>query len=122
MAKKTPLTHIVLCLIVLTLAGVAALAVGPKRNIVTSADGRMAIATKAPSVVTPAVREDAGLTTIAGNLSDFPFGIFFCCYGNTITGSGSSLGFELWEAIPFTPSSNISVKKTSGLGRVHRQC
>ena len=34
-----------------------------------------------------------------------------CTCGRSIAGSGSSLGFEVWLAIPFTPSANISVKK-----------
>jgi hypothetical protein len=74
-------------------------------------DGRLALATKPPSTVTPAQLNAPGLSTIAGNLSDFPFGIFFCCFGNTIAGINSALGFEVWVAIPFTPAANMSVHK-----------
>jgi len=109
---KSPLARITICLAVMTLIGVAALALGSKRDIVTSSDGRQAIATKAPSIITPRdVDSDAALKTIAGNLSTYPFGTFFCCYGNTITGISSGLGFEVWLAIPFTPAADATVNK-----------
>lgn len=109
---KSPLARVLLCLTALTLIGVTALALGSHRDIVTSADGRQAIATKAPSVITPRdVNSDAALKTIAGNLSDYPFGTFFCCYGNTIAGISSALGFEVWLAIPFTPAADATVNK-----------
>jgi hypothetical protein len=99
-------------LAVLALVGVTALAVGSKQNVVISSDGRQAIATKAPSAVyADSSDSDAALTTIAGNLSRYPFGTFFCCYGNTIAGISSPLGFEVWLAIPFTPSANATVTK-----------
>jgi len=109
---KSPLARILLGLAVLALVGVTALALGSKQNVVISSDGRQAIATKAPSVVAPAnFDSDAGLKTIAGNLSTYPFGTFFCCYGNTIAGPSSALGFEVWLAMPFTPSASGTVNK-----------
>jgi hypothetical protein len=107
---KSPLARILLCVAVLTLVGLTALAVGTKQNLVTSSDGRMAIATNPPRVITPAIREPK-LITIAGNLSDFPFGTFFCCYGNTIAEGGSNFPFQTWVAIAFTPSANATVTR-----------
>jgi hypothetical protein len=107
---KSPLARVLLCLAVLTIIGVTALALGSKQNIVLTNDGRMAIATKAPAVITPAVR-DAKLTTIAGNLSTYPFGTFFCCYGNTIAEGGSNFPFQTWVAIAFTPAANATVTR-----------
>ena len=86
---KSPLARILLCLAVLALIGVTALALGTKQNFITTNNGRLAIATKGPSVVTPRdPTSDAGLKTIAGNLSTYPYGAFFCCFGNTIAGGG----------------------------------
>jgi hypothetical protein len=110
---KSPLTRIALCLAVLALIGVTALALGTKSNFITSSDGRLAIATKGPSAVTPRdISRDAGLKTIAGNLSTYPFGTFFCCFGNTIAQEGSNgFPFTTWVAIPFTPSANVTVTR-----------
>jgi|SRR5580704_7520923 hypothetical protein len=105
---KKPVVRIVLVLSVLTLAGIVALAAG-SRGIVTTQDGRMTIATHGTTHVTPYV-EPAGLTTIAGNLSKYPFGVFFCCYGYTISGPQSTFGEAYWVAVPFTPSANYTVK------------
>ncbi len=51
---KSPLVRVLLCLAVLALIGVTALALGTKPNFITSNGGRLAIATKGPSAVTPA--------------------------------------------------------------------
>jgi hypothetical protein len=110
---KSPLARVVLCLAVLALIGVTALALGTKQNFITTNDGRLAIATKAPSVITPRdIRSDAGLKTIAGNLSTYPFGTYFCCFGNTIAQEGSNgFPFTTWVAIPFTPTSAVTVTR-----------
>src|SRR6202789_3504959 len=97
---KSPLVRILLCLAVLALIGVTALALGSKSKFVTSSDGRLAIATKGPSFVTPRnPKSDAGLKTIAGNLSTYPYGTYFCCFGNTIAQEGSNgFPFTTWVA------------------------
>jgi len=109
---KKPVVLTVVGITVLALVGVAALAAaGTKNGYVISDDGRTVTATKMPQVVTPGMR-DASLTTIAGNLSDYPYGIFFCCFGNTIAQEGSGgFPFTTWVAIPFTPSANVTVTK-----------
>lgn len=72
----------------------------------------MAIATHGASHVTPSNDPSiAGLTTIAGNLSKYPFGTYFCCYGYTISGPQSFLGTAYWIAIPFTPATTMTAKK-----------
>jgi hypothetical protein len=109
MAKK-PLTRVLICLAVLALIGVSALALRSKSEFVTSSDGRMAIATHPPQFTTAAVEEPT-LTTIAGNLSKYQFGTFFCCYGNTIAEGGANFPFQTWVAIAFTPSANATVNR-----------
>lgn len=109
---KKPVVRIALVLSVLTLAGIAALAAAGRHGIVTSQDGRMSIAQRTPSHITPWKEpSEASLTKIAGNLSQYPFGTYFCCYGYTITGPQSFLGTAYWVAVPFTPSAAYSVKK-----------
>ncbi|HXM60545.1 MAG TPA: choice-of-anchor R domain-containing protein [Terriglobales bacterium] len=110
---KSPLARMLLCLAVLALIGVTALALGTKPNYVLTNNGRTAVATKGPSVVTPrSPQSDAGLKTIAGNLSTYPYGTYFCCFGNTISGGGSDfLSTQFWEAIPFTPAADATVTR-----------
>jgi hypothetical protein len=109
---RKPVVVTVVGITVLALVGVAALAAaGTKKGYVISDDGRTVTATKMPQFVTPAVR-DTGLKTIAGNLSDYPFGTFFCCFGNTISGGGSDfLSTQFWVAIPFTPTADATVTR-----------
>lgn len=107
---KKPAVRIVLVLSVLTLAGIVALAAGGRHGIVTSQDGRLAIAQHGPSHITPG-KPSTALTTIAGNLSKYPNGVYFCCYGNTISGPNSFLGTAYWAAIPFTPTANFKVQE-----------
>jgi hypothetical protein len=99
-----------LCLTLVALASMTAVA-ADDTGVTLTRDGRLALATKAPPTVTPAQLNAPGLSVISGNLSDFPFGIFFCCFGNTIAGINSALGFEVWVAIPFTPAANMKVHK-----------
>jgi hypothetical protein len=108
---RKPVVRIVLVLSLLTLAGIVALAAGGHHGVITSQDGRLTIAQQGPSHINHWIERDAALTTIAGNLSRYPNGIFFCCYGFTISGSGSIIGSNNWVAVPFTPAANYSVKK-----------
>lgn len=105
---RKPVVRIALVLSLLTLAGIIALASAGHRGIITSQDGRMSIATQPPSHVVP-WNEPAGSTTIAGNLSRYPYGVYFCCYGWTISGPDSFLGSAYWVAVPFTPSTDVRV-------------
>lgn len=92
------------------LASVTLLA-SDKNGIVLSQDARRMIATDAPSSITPAIEDDADLVTISGNLSTYQYATFFCCFGYTIAGPDSGLGFTSWVAVPFTPSQNMTVNK-----------
>lgn len=106
--KKTVVGSLV-CLVILALA-VSALA-ADRSNLILGSTGVMV---KHPSkVITPAAPPDPDLKTIAGTLSDYPYGVFFCCYGDYITGLTNVLGVvpEYWQAVPFTPTANMTVKK-----------
>jgi hypothetical protein len=106
--KKT-LVASLLCFTVLATA-VCALA-ADRSDLVLTGSG---VIVKHPSkVTTPGVQHEAGLKTIAGNLSDYPYGVFFCCYGLYITGLTNLLDVvpEYWQAVPFTPAANMTVKE-----------
>ena len=106
--KKT-LAASLLCLMALATA-VSALAADHSNLILTE----RGVIVKHPSkVIVPGVQPDPRLTTIAGNLSDYPYGVFFCCYGDYITGLTNLLNVvpEYWQAVPFTPTADMTVKE-----------
>jgi hypothetical protein len=109
---RKPFVVTVVGIAVLALIGVAALAAaGTHKGYALSNDGRTVTATNVPHQLTPALR-DAKLTTIAGNLSTYPFGTYFCCFGNTVAQEGSGgFPFTTWVAIPFTPTANATVTR-----------
>src|SRR5277367_5700244 len=109
---RKPVVLTVVGITVLALIGVAALAAaGTHKGYVISDDGRTVTATRMPQFTTPAL-SDAKLKTIAGNLSTYPFGTFFCCFGNTVAQEGSGgFPFTTWVAIPFTPAADATVSR-----------
>jgi hypothetical protein len=107
---KKPVARIVIVSSFLVLLGVVALAAaGRKNGIVVSADHRTVIATHPSGHLVMPPSAPAGATLIAGNLSKYPFGVYFCCYGDTISGLDSFLGSDYWFAIPFTPATDMTV-------------
>jgi hypothetical protein len=100
---KNAITQSLVCFVVLAVSAVAA-----DRSNYTIV-GRSVMVKHPSKVITPNVwKNDPALTTIAGNLSDFPFGVFFALYNYYVTGSNNTIGVpEYWQGIPFTPSANI---------------
>jgi hypothetical protein len=107
---RKPVVVTVIGIAVLTLVALAALAASSKSNYSFSQDLRTVTATKTPSFVTP-TNHDAKLKTIAGNLSIYPYGVFFCCFGNTIAAGPPNFPFQYWVAIPFTPTADATVTR-----------
>jgi len=95
----------VLCFALLALIGVTMLTAGGK-----PVQPKLAFASPSSEIVAGELA-DAKLTTIAGNLSTYKFGVYFCCYGLTISGPDSQVGGPYWDAIPFTPDANYVVTK-----------
>jgi hypothetical protein len=93
------------CLTVLALT-VSAFAADHRNFIIV---GRQVMVKHPSKVITPTVwKNEPTLTTIAGNLSDFPFGVFFALYNYYVTGPNNTIGVpEYWQGVPFTPSANI---------------
>jgi hypothetical protein len=82
-----------------------------QNQYVFSPDLKSVRATQAPTHITPAPKEDAALTTIAGNFSRYPEATYFSVWGNTIAQGGENFPFQVWEAIPFTPTADATVTK-----------
>jgi hypothetical protein len=106
---KKALAASLFCLMILA-ATVNALA-ADHSNLILS--GKTVVVKHPSKVITPAAPHDASLKTIAGNLSDYQYGVFFCCYGDYITGLTNLLQVvpEYWQAVPFTPAANMTVKE-----------
>lgn len=101
--KKTIVRPLV-CFMVLLLA-VNALAADHNDFTIV---GRSVVVKHPAKVMTPNAWRNPALTTIASNLSDFPFGVFFALYNYYVTGSNNKIGVpEYWQAVPFTPSANV---------------
>lgn len=106
---KTAFVKALVCLLVLG-AAVNVLAADRSNLILNKTE----VIVKHPSgVFVPAVSRDPKLKTIAGDLSTYPYGVFFCCYGYYITGLTNVLGVvpEYWQGVPFTPSANMKVNE-----------
>ena len=105
MRVKQAIVRSLVCLVVLVLA-VSALAADHSNYTIV---GRNVVVKHPSKEITPNVwKNDPALTTIAGNLSDFPFGVFFALYNYYVTGSNNTIGVpEYWQAVPFTPSTNV---------------
>jgi len=83
--------------------------------------GRHVVVTKPAKTIVPTVWKNPALTTIAGTLSDFPFGVYFSLYNYYVTGPNNTIGVpEYWQAVPFTPSNNASLKEVDA-AVVHAQ-
>jgi len=106
--KKT----LVASLLALTILATAVSALAADHSNLILLD-REVVVTHPAKVTTPGVAHDASLATIAGTLSDYPYGVFFCCYGFYITGLTNLLNVvpEYWQAVPFTPAANMTVRE-----------
>jgi hypothetical protein len=100
---------VILGVIVLTLISLAALAAGPN-PYTFSQNRRNVTANEAPISITPSNHDDT-LKYIAHNLSNYQYGVFFCCFGNTIAAGPPNFPFQAWVAIPFTPRADATVTR-----------
>ncbi len=52
------------------------------------------------------------LVNIFSNLGKhYPLGLYFCCFGNTVSGPDSLIGQTIWPAVEFTPETDATVKE-----------
>lgn len=106
---KRSITIAVLQLAILLIFSLTAMAAN-KNEISVSKDGRQTRAARPAAQFTP-LRTDpfSGLTILYDNGSKYALGVYWCCNGWTISGTGSQLAFQASEAMPFTPSVNATV-------------
>jgi hypothetical protein len=86
-----------------------------------SADHKITIIDHGTSKSTPPLMHAPKMTQIAGNLGTYyPKGLYFCCYGFTITGPNSPLGIgQNWVAVAFTPAADATATEVdAGVGYV----
>lgn len=112
MAKRKAVVRILVCVGVLVLAGVTAVALGSKDGFMTINGGRMTVAMRGPSAFTAATvdPEDAHLQKIYSNLGTGS-NVYNCCTGYTISAVGSVVGQQYWIAEAFTPAKSATVTK-----------
>src|SRR4051812_10013873 len=56
------------------------------------------------------VKHEPGTHALFNNIGlKYPKGLYFCCFGLTIAGPTSSVGFQSWIAIKFTPDADALV-------------
>lgn len=110
MEKKTATLRIVVCLAVLTLVGLTAVALGSKDGVTTINGGTMTVFMRGPSEdFTPMEPDEAGLKTIYSNLGTGRK-VYNDSTSWTIGGAGSPVG-QMWVAEPFTPASDATVTR-----------
>ncbi len=104
---------------VVAFAGTAASAAGVN-GATLSKDKRMTSVAHPTSGYTPAQRPFGAGKLIFSNIGyKYPNGLYFCCYGDTISGSTSAVGQTFWLAASFTPSADAVVKEIdAGVGWV----
>jgi len=89
-------------------------------GVSTSKDGRITSIPQGSAHYTPPPAQQAGANLVFSNVGfKYPNGLYFCCYGNTISGSGSVIGSTNWVAMGFTPAANADLKEIDvGVGWV----
>jgi hypothetical protein len=62
-----------------------------------------------PGYLAP-VKHEPGARALFNNIGlKYPKGLYFCCFGLTIAGPTSSVGFQSWIAVKFTPAGDALV-------------
>lgn len=109
----------ILSFAVLALAGSTALAAGDT-SYTLSKDKKTTMAAPAAPHFTPALNPGKTPNNVFSNIGyKYPKGLYFCCYGDTISGSTSQIGQTFWLAAAFTPAADATVKKIeAGVGWV----
>jgi len=86
-------------------------AAGPASNATVSKDKRITSIPHGTAHFVPAIRPPRKLDVIFDNIGFlYPKGLYFCCYGYTVSGPSSQIGQTIWSASGFTPSKDMSVK------------
>lgn len=104
------LTKALVVLAVSALVGSTAQATGINGATV-SRDKHTTTAQPGTTRYAPAIKPPRRLDTIFDNIGfKYPEGLYFCCYGNTISGPSSQIGQTVWPASQFTPEGDATIK------------
>jgi len=89
-------------------------------GVSASKDGRITSVPYGSTHYTPPPTLVPGKNLVFSNVGyKYPNGLYFCCYGNTISGSGSVIGSVNWVAMGFTPAAGADLKEIDvGVGYV----
>lgn len=103
-----------ICLTLLILAGLTAVAAG--QTYTTTAEGMRTVTispSKVQAVTLEANEDHEGLKTLFSNLSDYRYATYFCCSGTVIQGPDAQQGGPgaTWRALPLTPKTNVTLTK-----------
>jgi len=101
------------------IASTATMAAGVN-GATASKDKRITSVPSGSSHYTPAQLPGKTPNVIFNNIGwKYPNGLYFCCYGDTISGSTSQIGQTFWLAASFSPSEDATVKEIdAGVGWV----
>jgi len=81
-------------------------------GVTLSKDGhRTTVEHPVEPVVPQELKLPSSLVKLYDNSSKYTLGVYWCCNGWTVSGTGSQVGFQAAEAMPFTPSVNATVTR-----------
>lgn len=104
------IASVMICLAVTLALSATALAGNP--SVTTTDNGRVTIISGPTAAGTAYVPEKSKLRVLFSNVGyKYPKGLYFCCYGGTISGPNSIIGAEYWEAAGFVAPSDALVKR-----------
>jgi hypothetical protein len=89
-------------------------------GVSASKDGRITSVPYGSAHYTPPPSLVPGKNLVFSNVGyKYPNGLYFCCYGNTISGTASLIGSVNWVAMGFTPAADADLKEIDvGVGYV----
>jgi hypothetical protein len=106
------LTLAVACLAI-AMGGVAPASAGQERTVhglTLDENGRTVSFQPTHSGYIPPVSHEPGARALFNNIGlKYPKGLYFCCFGLTIAGPTSAVGFQSWIATKFTPKADALV-------------
>ncbi len=77
-----------------------------------SKDKRTTTVQHGSATYVPFARPPHKLDTIFDNIGlKYPKGLYFCCFGDTVSGPNSQIGSTIWVGTQFTPAADAKVKE-----------
>lgn len=106
-AARNPVLYLAILLFVSSIAVAAG-----QNKISISKDGHQTtVAHATKPFLSGKLNIPLNLTRLYDNSSKYALGVYWCCNGWTVSGTGSQVGFQAAEAMPFTPSVNATITR-----------